>query len=64
MEDLIKRIPGMPAPIKKSFVNLYADSPFTDNIALVEMPQKFNFPNIKLYDGTTYPDDHIAQYKQ
>ena len=54
----------MPTLIKKSFVNSYADSPFTDNIALVEMPQKFSFPNIKLYEGTTYSDDHIAQYKQ
>ena len=64
MEDLIRRIPGVPAPIKKSSVNSYADSPFTDNIALVEMPRKFSFPNMKLYDGTTDPDDHIAQYKQ
>ncbi|KAL5563293.1 hypothetical protein UlMin_033040 [Ulmus minor] len=28
------------------------------------MPRKFSFPNMKLYDGTTDPDDHIAQYKQ
>ena len=54
----------MPAPIKKSSVNLYVDSLFIDNIALVEMPQKFSFPNMNLYDGTTDPDDHIAQYKQ
>ncbi|KAL5569967.1 hypothetical protein UlMin_026542 [Ulmus minor] len=63
MEDLIRLIPGVPAPIKKSSVNSYADSPFTNNIALVEMPRKFSFPNMKLYDGTTDPDDHIAQYK-
>ena len=64
MEDLIRRIPGVPAPMKKSSVNSYVDSPFTDNIALVEMPRKFSFPNMKLYDGTIDPDDHIAQYKQ
>ncbi|KAF2573027.1 hypothetical protein F2Q70_00005563 [Brassica cretica] len=28
------------------------------------MPRKFSFPNIKTYDGTGDPDDHIAQYKQ
>ena len=28
------------------------------------MPRKFSFPNIKMYDGTSDPDDHIAQYKQ
>lgn len=64
MEDLIRRILRMLAPIKKSYVNSYADSPFTDNIALAEMPWKFSFPNIKLYDRTTDLDDHIAQYKQ
>ena len=64
MEYLIRRIPGMLVSINKSFFNSYANSLFTDNIALVEMPQKFSFSNIKLYDGTTDPDDHIAQYKQ
>ena len=60
MEDLIRRILGIPAPIKKSSINSYADSPFTDNIALVEMPRKFSFPNMKLYNGTADLDDHIA----
>ena len=60
MEDLIRRIPGMPTLIKKNYVNSYADSPFIDNNALVEMTQKFSFPNIKLYDGTTDLDNYIA----
>ncbi|KAK0603081.1 hypothetical protein LWI29_001207 [Acer saccharum] len=64
MEALIQRIPGVPAPIKKSTANSFADSPFVDAIALMEMPKKFNFPNMKQYEGTTDPDDHIAQYKQ
>ena len=64
MEALIQRIPGFPAPIKKSTANSFTDSPFIDAIALVEMPRKFNFPNMKQYEGTTDPDDHIAQYKQ
>ncbi|KAK0570879.1 hypothetical protein LWI29_007901 [Acer saccharum] len=64
MEALFQRIPGVPAPIKKSTANSFADSPFVDAIALTEMPRKFNFPNMKQYEGTTNPDDHIAQYKQ
>ena len=28
------------------------------------MPRKFSFPSIKVYDGTTDPDDHVAQYRQ
>ncbi|PON88390.1 hypothetical protein TorRG33x02_157560 [Trema orientale] len=64
MEALIQRIPGVPAPIKKSATSCYADSPFVDEISLVEMPRKFNFPNMKMFDGTTDPDDHITQYRQ
>ena len=50
--------------IKKSFVNSYANYPFIDNIVLVEMPLKFSFPNMKLYDETSNLDNHITQYKQ
>ncbi|KAK0571909.1 hypothetical protein LWI29_023432 [Acer saccharum] len=64
MEALIQRIPGVPAPIKKSTANSFANSPFVDAIALIEMPKKFNFPNMKQYEGTTDLDDHITQYKQ
>ena len=64
LEEMVQRIPGVPAPIKKSLPNSFADSPFVDAIALVEMPAKFNFPSMKLYDGTTDPDDHVSQYKQ
>ena len=63
IEDLIQRILGVPAPIKKSAPSCYADSPFIDEITLVEMPWKFSFPNMKLYDGTSDPNDHIAQYR-
>ena len=42
----------------------YADSPFADNITLVEMPKRFVVPCTKLYDGKTDPYDHVAQYEQ
>ena len=64
MEALVQKILGVPAPIKKSLPHSYADSPFVDSIALIEMPRKFSFPNMKMYDGTTDPTDHIASYKQ
>ena len=38
IEDLIQRILGVPAPIKKSAPSYYADSPFVDEITLVKMP--------------------------
>ncbi|KAF2590101.1 hypothetical protein F2Q70_00038382 [Brassica cretica] len=64
MQSMVERLPGVAPPIRKSNLGSYAYTPFTDNIALIEMPRKFSFPNIKMYDGTGDPDDHIAQYKQ
>ena len=63
MEVMIQRIPGVPTPLKKILPHTYADSLFFDSIILVEMPKKFFFPNMKLYDGTTNLTDHIASYK-
>ena len=55
---------GVLTPLKKSLPHNYADSPFVDSIALVEMPKNFTFPNMKLYNSTTNPNNHIASYKQ
>ena len=63
MEALIQKIPGVPTPIKKSLPHSYTDSPFIDSIALVEMPKKFSFPNMKMYDGMNDPTDHITSNK-
>ena len=64
MEAMIQRIPGVPTPLKKSLPHSYEDSQFIDSIALVEMPTKFSFPNMKMYDDTTDLIDHITSYKQ
>ncbi|KAF3497230.1 hypothetical protein DY000_02052856 [Brassica cretica] len=52
MQSMVERLPGV------------ADTPFTDDITLIEMPRKFSFPSIKAYNGTTDPDNHVAQYRQ
>ena len=64
MEAMIQQIPRVPTPLKKSLLHSYADSLFIDSIALLEMLKKFSFPNMKLYDSTTDPMDHIVSYKQ
>ncbi|KAF3539269.1 hypothetical protein F2Q69_00022073 [Brassica cretica] len=63
MQSMVERLPGVAPPIQKSDIDSYADTPFTDKITLIEMPRKFSFPSIKMYDGTGDPDDHIAQYR-
>ena len=64
MQSMVERLPGVAPPIRKSNPDSYADTSFTDEITLIEMPRKFFFPNIKAYDGTSDPDDHVVQYRQ
>ncbi|KAF3602029.1 hypothetical protein F2Q69_00035270 [Brassica cretica] len=64
MQSMVGRLPGVAPPIRRSNPDSYADSLFVEGITSVKMPRKFSFPNIKMYDGTGDPDDHIAQYKQ
>ena len=64
MKSMVERLPGVGPPIRKSNPDSYADTPFMDEITLIEMPRKFSFPTIKAYDGTTDLDDHVAQYRQ
>ena len=61
---MVEKIPVVAPPIQRSDPGLYADTPFTDEMALIEMPWKFAFPNMRMYDSTDDPDDHVAQYKQ
>ncbi|XP_022549765.2 uncharacterized protein LOC106373554 [Brassica napus] len=61
---MVERLPGVAPPFRRSNPDSYADTPFVEEIASVEMPRKFSFPSIKMYDGTGDPDDHITQYKQ
>jgi len=58
------KIPGAPAHLEEAEPGCYADSPFCDSIALVEIPRKMSVPPMSPYDGTTNPQDHVAEYKQ
>ena len=64
MQSMVERLPGVAPAIRRSNPDSYADTPFAEEIASVEMPRKFSFPNIKMYDDTGDPGDHIVQYKQ
>ncbi|CAG7909631.1 unnamed protein product, partial [Brassica rapa] len=64
IQSMVERLPGVAPPIRRSDQNSYADTPFAGEIALMEMPQKFPFPNERIYDGTGDQDNHVAQYKQ
>ncbi|KAF2593517.1 hypothetical protein F2Q70_00043610 [Brassica cretica] len=56
MQSMVERLPGVAPPIWRSNPDSYADTPFVEEITSVEMPRKFSFPSIKMYDGTGDPD--------
>ncbi|XP_074337497.1 uncharacterized protein LOC141674691 [Apium graveolens] len=61
---MIQRIPGVPKPLEKATPMSFANSPFSDEIAQVEIPKQFAIPSMKVYDGSKDPQEHVAQYKQ
>ncbi|XP_056688042.1 leucine-rich repeat extensin-like protein 5 [Spinacia oleracea] len=61
---MIKKIPGVPTPIKEASLDSYADSPYADPIDAIDIPKGFSPPNIPMYDGTTDPRENILTYKQ
>ena len=60
LREMIQRIPGVPQPLEKATPRSYVDSPFADDIALVEIPKRFTIPHMKMYDGSADPEEHIA----
>ena len=52
IQSVVERLPGVAPPIRRSIPDSYTDTPFTEEIASVEMPRKFSFPSIV---GEKYP---------
>ena len=62
---LLTQLPGAPTPMATEAIDGYSSSPFVDEIANAMIPKKLNIPPwSELYDGTSDPVDHVAQYKQ
>ena len=63
INEKMAKVPGAPLVLEDATPESFADSPFVDTIAKAEMPRKFVPPNMKAYDGTTDPVEHISLYK-
>lgn len=61
---MIVKFPDVPHLMEKATPNNYADSPFSDAIAMIEVHKRLSVPTMKLYDGSTDPSDHVSLYKQ
>ena len=44
MQSMVERLPRVAPPIRRRNPDSYADTPFVEGIASVEMPRKFSFP--------------------
>ena len=64
LEKTILQIPRVRKPFESARLGSYSDSPFIDQIALVDLPDLSVFPVLPKYSGKTYPDEHMAQYRQ
>jgi hypothetical protein len=64
IRNMISSVPGIMRPIPEMPVGSYKFSRFAWPICDVEIPKRFQTPSMKLYDGTTDPEEHVAQYRE
>ena len=64
MSEQFVKFPGAPSTLGEVTKESFADSPFVDEIAKMEIPKKFVVPTMTLYSGVTDPVDHVAHYRQ
>ncbi|KAJ0521635.1 putative transcription factor MYB-HB-like family [Helianthus annuus] len=64
LKDMISSVPGVVQPIPEVSQDSHKISRFVHPICDAEIPKRFQTPNMKLYDGTTDPEEHIAQYRE
>ncbi|KAD5507831.1 hypothetical protein E3N88_15534 [Mikania micrantha] len=57
-------VPGVVKPIPEVPVTTHRISRFAPPICDAEIPKRFQTPTMKLYDGTTDPEEHVAQYRE
>ncbi|KAJ9538340.1 hypothetical protein OSB04_031073 [Centaurea solstitialis] len=65
MLALLAKLPGAAVPVEVEPKTGFQASPYVDEIALMEIPKKYNIPAFTTkYLGITDPVEHVAQYKQ
>ncbi|KAF5789478.1 putative retrotransposon gag domain-containing protein [Helianthus annuus] len=64
LKDMISSVPEVVKPILEIADGSHRISRFAPPICDAEIPKRFHFPTMKLYDGSTDPEEHIAQYRE
>ncbi|KAJ0958041.1 hypothetical protein HanPSC8_Chr01g0034631 [Helianthus annuus] len=60
LKDMISSVPGVVKPIPEIADGSHKISRFAPPICDAEIPKRFHIPTMKLYDGSTDPEEHIA----
>ncbi|XP_076960082.1 uncharacterized protein LOC143636350 [Bidens hawaiensis] len=64
LKDMISSVPGVVRPVPEIPEGSHRLSRFAPRICDTEIPKRFQTPNMKTYDGTTDPEEHVAQYRE
>ncbi|KAK1413102.1 hypothetical protein QVD17_34866 [Tagetes erecta] len=64
IKDMISTVPGIVKPIAEVSTGSLKTSRFIKPICDVEIPKSFQTPKMRLYDGTTDPEEHVAHYRE
>ncbi|KAI3796856.1 hypothetical protein L1987_39542 [Smallanthus sonchifolius] len=64
LREMISSVPGVAQPIPEMSTTSHRIFRFSHPICDAEIPKRFQTPNMKLYDGTTDPKEHVAQYRE
>ncbi|XP_076911067.1 uncharacterized protein LOC143568921 [Bidens hawaiensis] len=64
LKDMISNVPGVIRPIAEVPIDSHRISRFVPSIGDVQIPKRFQTPNMKLYDGSTDPEEHVSQYRE
>ena len=61
---MISSVPGVVKPIPEIADGSHRISRFAPPICDAEIPKRFQIPSMKQYDGSTDPEEHVAQYRE
>ena len=64
LKDMISSVPGVVKPIPEIPDGSHRVSRFAPPICNAEIPKRFQTPNMKLYDGSIDPEEHVAEYRE
>ena len=61
---MVSSVPEIVQPIPEVSSACHRVSRFASPICDAEIPKRFQTPSMKLYDGSTDPEEHVAQYRE